>query len=422
MGERLLLRAGYIRRVGAGNVAFLPLARRALRNIVQVVREEIDAIGGQEFHIAPGHPVQLARELRSYKQLPQIWYQFQAGLESYSLDLNPAALQESFRLHETAFRRILDRCGVCYAPMTENDPTGDLQPEEFHTPNVKTIAEVAAFTGLPETSQIKTLVMVADVKPVMALLRGDQQLDDAKLAAATSAAEVRPARPEEIRDWLGADAGSLGPIGVDDIPIFADEALSERRNMICGANRNDFHMRYVTPGEDFTAEFVSLAREDGSSMEIYRSSRLSPKPFDLGVTNEKGEEIAPSLGRHSLGLEGLLFAAAEQHHDKDGLILPPSIAPFTLVITPVFYAEESQRKAAAEICAAAESTGLAVLLDDRDERPGVKFKDADLIGIPYRINVGKKLTEGLVELVDRRSRQVSDVPVAACIPHLSGVL
>jgi prolyl-tRNA synthetase len=382
----------------------------------------MDAIGGQEFHVKPGHPVQLARELRSYKQLPQIWYQFQAGLESYSLDLNPAAQQESFRVHETAFRRILDRCGVCYAPMTENDPTGDLQPEEFHTPNIKTIAEVAAFTGLPETSQIKTLLMVADAKPVMALLRGDQQLDDSKLAAATSASEVRPALPEEIRDWLGADAGSLGPVGVDDIPTFADEVLSERRNMICGANRNDFHLRYVTPGEDFTAEFVSLAREDGSNLEIYRSSRLSPKPFDLSVTSEKGEEIAPSLGRHSLDLKCLLFAAAEQHHDKDGLILPPSIAPFTLVITPVFYTEESQHKAAAEICAAAESTGLAVLLDDRDERPGVKFKDADLIGIPYRINIGKKLTEGLVELVNRRSKQVSDLPVATCITHLSGVL
>jgi prolyl-tRNA synthetase len=415
------VRAGYIRRVGAGNVACLPLARRALRKIVQIVREEMDASGGQEFHFAPGHPVQLARELRSSKQLPQIWYQFQTGLESYSIDLSSADQEKSFRIHAIAFRRILDRCVVAYTPTIENDPPGDFQPEEFHTPNVKTIAEVAAFTGLPEASQIKTLVMVADSKPVLALVRGDHQLDNAKLAAATAALEIRAARPEEIREWLGTDPGSLGPVGVDNLPIFADEALFGRRNMICGANRNDFHLRHVTPSEDFTAQFVSLAREDESATEIYRSARLSPQPFEPRVTDENGDDIVASLGRHTLLLDRLLFAAAEQNQDKDGLILPSSIAPFDVVVTPVFYADESQRRAASDICAATESAGLAVLLDDRDERPGVKFKDADLIGIPLRINIGKKLGQGLVELVERSSRQVSEVPVAHCISHLSGL-
>lgn len=416
VGKRLLIRAGYIRRVAA-NVAFLPLARRALRKIVQVIRDEMDAIGGQEFHVEHSNPLNLARELRSYKQLPQIWYQFQSQLESYSIDLNSA--DESFRIHEKAFQRILNRCGVRSSPAVENDPPGDFEPEEFHTPNVKTIADVAAFTGLPETSQIKSLVMVADGKPVMALLRGDRQLDDAKFAAATGASEIRPAQPEQIRSWLGANAGSLGPIGVRDIPIFADQALLGRRNMICGTNRNDFHLRHVTPGKDFSAEFVDLAHEDESPDELYSSSRLSPKRFDLSVTNENGEEIVPLLGRHTLSLQRILFEAAEQSHDNDGLILPPSIAPFYAVVTPVFVSDESQRKAAAEICAAAETANIDVLLDDRDGRPGVKFKDADLIGIPHRINIGKKLAQGLVELVERRSKQTTDIPIAACIPLLA---
>jgi len=416
VGTRFLIRAGYIRR-DAANIAFLPLARRALRKVVQVIRDEMDAIGGQEFHVEHSNPLKLARELRSYKQLPQIWYQFQSRLESYSIDLNSA--DESFRMHEKAFQRILNRCGVRSSPAVESDPPGDFEPQEFHTPNIKTIAEVAAFTGLPETSQIKSLVMVADGKPVMALLRGDRQLDDAKLAAATGASEIRAAQPEEIRAWLGADAGSLGPIGVREMPIFADEALLGRRNMICGANRNDFHLRHVTPGKDFAAEFVDLAREDETSAELYTSSRLSPKRFDLSVTNENGTEVVPLLGRHSLSLQRILFDAAELNHDNDGLILPPSIAPFSAVVTPVFVADESQRKAAADICTAAETANIDVLLDDRDERPGVKFKDADLIGIPYRINIGKKLAQGFVELVERRSRHVTDVPIAACIPLLA---
>ena len=407
IGQRFLLRAGYIRRDGAGSFAFLPLARRALRKIVQVIRNQMDSASAQEFHVEQISPLKFARELRSYKQFPQVWYQFQTELESYSIDLTSEDREKAFRLHEKIFGEVLNRCGVKFSLPNEFDPPGNLEPEEFSTPNVKTIAEVAAFTGLPETSQIKTLALTADGKQVMILMRGDRQLDETKLRTAAGATEIRPARPDEVREWFGADAGSLGPVGVKDISILADEALLGRRNMICGANKNDFHLRYVTPGEDFAAEFADLARQD--EPEFFHGSRLSSKGFDLPM------ELW--LGRHTLSLQRILFAAAEQHHDADGLILPRSIAPFDAVITPVFYADEAQRLAAAEICAATEKAGLEVLLDDRDERPGVKFKDADLIGLPYRINIGKKLAQGLVEMLERSTKRVTDVATASILAN-----
>jgi prolyl-tRNA synthetase len=379
---RLLIRAGYLRRVPRG-FAYLPLARRMLRKIVQIAREEMDAIGGQEFHVKHTDLTSLTSELKSYKQVQQIWYWFEDGLESLSVDL---AEERSFRLHESAFRRILERCGVSWL----EDAESVFEPEEFATPGIKSIAEIAAFTGLPETSQIKSLVMIASESPVMALLRGDQQLSEAKLSTAIDASEIRTATSEEIHASFGADAGSLGPVGVKGVRIVADYALCGRRNMICGANKNDFHLRNVTPEEDFTAAFADLERDESS--DIFRS---------------KGN-------RHWLSLERLVFAIAEQHHDKDGLTLPETIAPFTAVVTPVFYSDETQQKAAAEICSSIGD----VLLDDRDERPGVKFKDADLIGMPYRINIGKKLAQGLVEVVERATKQVTDVPIANVSSHI----
>jgi prolyl-tRNA synthetase len=309
---------------------------------------------------------------------------------------------------------------------------GHLTPQEFHTPNVKTIAEVAQFTGLPETSQMKSLVMVASEqgkdKPVLALLRGDHQLSEAKLAGMLGATDVRAAHPEELRQWFGADAGSLGPIGVKNIRILADEALRGRRNMIAGANRNDYHLRHVTPGEDFEAQFCDLRQVaegdtsvlDGSPLAIQKTVEIGhifklgykySKSMGLHVTNESGEEIAPIMGSYGIGIERILSAAVELYHDGDGIVLPPTIAPFTVVVTPVNIKDDAQRQAAEEIYATFRKAGVDVLLDDRDERPGVKFKDADLIGLPYRITVGKKLPQGIVELVERRPKRSTDVPI-----------
>jgi prolyl-tRNA synthetase len=535
VSHQLLLRAGYIRQLSAGIYSCLFLAQRSLLKITQIVREEMDAIGAQEMLLPALHPAELWQEsgrwqvmgdnmfrlkdrfgrdmclgmtheevmtaiargeLRSYKQLPQIWYQIQnkfrdeprpkSGLlrvrqftmkDSYSFDLDAGGLDASYLKHDRAYRQIFERCGLDYLIVEAHsgamggsqshefmvqsdagedfvvrckacgysanlekaiarprgpeaaDPDGDLVPEAFHTPGRKTIAEVAEFTGLPETSQMKSLVMMAGDQPVLALLRGDHQLSETKLASALGASEIRPARPEELRHWLGADAGSLGPVGVTKLRIIADSALEGRRNMIAGANRDDYHLRNVTPGEDFQTEFHDLRQavqgdacvHCGAALELCKTIEIGhifklgykySESMGLRVLNADGAEVPVIMGSYGIGIERILSAAVEQRHDRDGMALPVSIAPFVVVVTPVNSAEPTQRRAAEDIYQACLALGLDALLDDRDERPGVKFKDADLIGIPFRITVGKKLAQGMVELVERRGKKSTDVPVA----------
>ena len=531
VSHQLLLRAGYIRQLAAGVYSYLFLAQRSLLKITAIVRQEMDAIGAQEFLLPALNPAEVWREsgrwdamgdnlfrlkdrfgrdlclgmtheevmtsvargeLRSYKQLPQIWYQIQtkfrdelrpkSGLlrvrqfimkDSYSFDLDAAGLDQSYDKHYQAYQRIFDRCGLTYAvveahsgamggsqshefmvasdagedyvvrcacgyaanlekavsqpvPPPAADPEGHHAPEPFHTPGRKTIADVAAFTNLPETAQMKSLVMVADGKPILALLRGDHQLSETKFSGVLLAQEVRPAQPDEIRQWFGAEAGSLGPVGVKTLRVIADEALRGRRNMVAGANRDDYHLRNVTPGLDFQAEYFDLRQvaagdtcatcggvlQLNKSVEIGHIFKLGYKYSDsmgLRVSNEVGAEVSVIMGSYGIGIERILAAAIELFHDADGMALPPSIAPFTVVITPVNNVDPKLRAAAESIYQACRNAGLDVLLDDRDERPGVKFKDADLIGIPYRITVGKKLSQGLVEIVDRRKRQSQDI-------------
>jgi prolyl-tRNA synthetase len=273
-------------------------------------------------------------------------------------------------------------------PPAVPDPQGNLEPEELHTPGVKTIAQVTSFTGLPATSQIKSLVMAAEGKPLLVLLRGDHQLSAAKLPGA------RQAEPVEIREWFGADPGSIGPVGVKnvrDIKIVADEALRGRRNMIAGANKTDYHLLHVTPGEDFAAEFADLRQVVEGDTSIADGKTLQFSKVMLLDTAER-----------------ILSAAVEQNRDADGIVLSAAIAPFNVIVTPV---HPERLEAARKIYQRLQEAGHDTLLDDRDARPGVKFKDADLIGIPYRINVGKKLAEGIVELIERRSRKLTDVLV-----------
>ncbi len=533
--HQLLLRAGYVRQLSAGIYNYLFLAQRSLLKIQQIVRDEMDKMGAQEMLLPALNPAEvwqesgrwdvmgdnlfrlkdrfqrdlclgmtheevmttIARgELRSYKQLPQIWYQIQtkfrdeprpkSGLlrvrqfimkDSYSFDMDQAGLDAAYDRHYATYRRIFDRCGLDYvvveahsgamggsqshefmvasdagedfvaickgcgysanlekaaaAPVAPGieDPAGDLSPEEFHTPGRKTIAEVAAFTGLPETSQMKSLVLVADGKPVLVMLRGDHQLNEAKFGSVSGDPEFRTARPDEIREWFGAEAGSLGPVGVKNMPILADKTLAGRRNMIAGANRHDHHLRNVTLGEDFQAELHDLrqvAAGDGcmncggvlevkKTVEIGHIFKLGYKYSDsmgLRVLNAEGKEVTPIMGSYGIGIERILCAAIELFNDKDGMILPAAIAPFQVVVTPANIGDAAQRETAQSIYQNCLALGLDTILDDRDERPGVKFKDADLIGIPFRIVVGKKLAAGMVELVERKTRQSSDVAVA----------
>jgi prolyl-tRNA synthetase len=533
--HQLLLRAGYVRQLSAGIYSHLFLAQRSLLKIQQIVRDEMNAIGGQELHLPALNPAEIWQEsgrwdimgdnmfrlkdrfgrdlclgmtheeivtaiargeLRSYKQLPQIWYQIQtkfrdeprpkSGLlrvrqflmkDSYTFDIDQAGLDAAYEKHYHAYCRIFERCGLEYlvveahsgamggsashefmvvseagedfvaicrkcgysanlekaaagpVPPGVPDPAGDFDPEAFHTPGRKTIAEVAEFTGLPESSQMKSLVLVADGKPALVLLRGDHQLNEAKFGSVSGDPEFRAAHPEEIRNWFGAEAGSLGPVGVTNMPIFADQALAGRRNMIAGANRDDYHLRYVTPGEDFHAEIRDLRDVSagdtclrcGSPLVVVKTVEIGhifklgykySESMGLRVLNADGREVTPIMGSYGIGIERILSAAIELYHDKDGMVLPKSIAPFVVVVTPANNADPSQSEAALAIYRNCLSLGLDALLDDRDERPGVKFKDADLIGVPYRVVVGKKLAGGLVELIDRKTRASVDVPVA----------
>jgi prolyl-tRNA synthetase len=540
--HQLLLRAGYIRQVAAGIYSYLFLAQRSLLKIQNIVRAEMDAIGAQEFLLPALNPAELWQEsgrwdlmgdnmfrlkdrfgrdlclgmtheeimtatargeLRSYKQLPQIWYQIQtkfrdeprpkSGLlrvrqfimkDSYSFDLDADGLDISYQKHYDAYRRIFARCGLDVIPVEAHsgamggsqsmefmvasdagedlvvncpscqyaanlekavshpvapgidDPDHEAAPEEFHTPGRKTIAEVAAFTGLPETSQMKSLVMVADGKPVLALLRGDHQLSETKFAqAAGGAMEVRPARPDEIKEWFGADPGSLGPIGITNMPIIADLAIESRRNMIAGANKNDYHLRNVTPVRDFKPQFADIRQvNDGDPCAVCASGMKLHKTIEVGhifklgykysqtmglrVTGASGEEITPIMGSYGIGIERILTSSIEQNHDEAGMFLPVSIAPFTVIVTPVNNSDAALREAARKIYEDCLAAGIDALYDDRDERPGVKFKDADLIGVPYRITVGKKLAQGLVEFVVRKDRAARDVGVGDVVNEL----
>ncbi len=253
------------------------------------------------------------------------------------------------------------------------------------------------------------------------------------------ARDVRPAHPAEIIDWFGAAPGSLGPIGVKNMPVVADFALEGRRSMIAGANKDDYHLRNVTPGKDFQPRFADLRDvaegdlcavcgegtiEMKKAIEVGHIFKLGYKyseSMGLRVLNAEGGEVAPIMGSYGIGIERILTTAVEEHNDKDGMKLPPAIAPFTVVVTPVNSSFPEQKEAAEQIYKACLALGLDALLDDREERPGVKFKDADLIGIPYRITIGKKLPQGLVELVNRRTKTSEDVPIgeAAARVHQS---
>ena len=452
----LLVRAGYMRQ------GCLFLGMRALQKIAGIVRGELAAIGGQEVLLTDA--VRLARnELRSYRQLPQIWFQIAGGMKVEMWWFGAA--DETIR---AACERVLARCGLdnvadftlplasgedclvrcpqCdYASALETasarpssplapDPEGDRDPEAFHTPGRKTIADVAEFTALPASTQMKSLVLVADDQPVLALIRGDHQLSEAKFADAVGAGSVRPARPEEILEWFGANAGSLGPVGVKELRVVADEALRGRRNMIAGANRDDYHLRHVTPGEDFQPEYFDIRQiaagdacaRCGTAIELQPALALGRFRRSgcrgLHVTNESSQEVPLPMGWATIDLERVLRAAAEIFRDNDGLRLPPSIAPFDVIVTPVNIRDAAQREAAESLDAESRRAGLDALFDDRDERPGVKFKAADLIGVPCRITVGKKLAQGMVEVVERRTRAVHDAPLAEALSFVKGHL
>jgi len=371
----LLVRASY-RRAGHGSTAeWLELGRKALEKIENVIAEEGDFARALHrcsvLHVSTSRAFLIASDSGDHTLVQGNGY---------------AELLE-------------DAVSVAKSPDAP-DPEGDLAPEEFYTPGVRTIAQIAGFTGLPATSQIKSLVMNAGSTLVLVLVRGDHQMSERKFAALAGKSAIRQATFEEIQAKFGAEAGSLGPLGVTGVRIIADEALRGRKNMIAGANKNDHHMRNVTPGRDFSAEFFDV--------------RLAAE----GDTCVNGGPLTFQRAKIIASAEDILTAAAEQNYDADGLTLPPSIAPFTAVVTSV---HPERLAAAREIHDTLVAAGVDTLLDDRDARPGVKFKDADLIGFPYRVNVGKKLAESVVELITRHPKTTEDIPVSAVVTRIVGV-
>ena len=536
--HKLLVRAGFIRQLGAGIYDYLPLAQRSLRKIEAIIREEMDAIGGQEFHLPALHPAEIWKEsgrwevmgenmfrlkdrkggdyclgmtheeiftaiaraeLRSYRQLPQVWYQIQtkfrdeprpkSGLlrvrqftmkDAYTLDADRAGLDRSYEAQRRAYERIFTRCGLefvavqahsgsmggsessefmvrtdagedlvaacprCrYAANTETagsrlvpeaDGQGLPAPEQFPTPGVVTIEALEAPPHrVPARRQLKTLIYLADGKPVVAVVRGDQELNEAKLSTAAGAAVVRPAHAEEIPPLMGAHAGSLGAVRFDvrKARVLVDQSLADRRDMVTGANQDGFHLRGVDVRRDVLAHGAELAdlrtvrsgegcpRCEGT-LEVYKALEVG-HIFKLGtkysasmqatVLDADGKQVPIVMGSYGIGVERILAAAIELHHDDNGIRWPMAIAPFQATVLTLG-PEPEIRKAADELVAGLEAVGVEVLYDDRDERAGVKFKDADLVGIPLRLSIGKKgLVGGNAEWKLRAGGAVELVPL-----------
>ncbi len=541
VSHRLLVRAGFVRQLMAGVYSLLPLGHRALRKVEGIIREEMDGIGAQEFQLATLHPreiwdrsgrwaamgsemfqfedrrgadvglgmtheeifAHLGAELRSYKQLPQIWYQFQtkyrdearpkSGLlrvreftmkDSYSLDVDWEGLGRSFDRHFEAYRRIFRRlgfdtvaveassgsmggnesiefmlrtdagedwiasCEACgYAANFEKatsrispveDAAGADAPERFATPGIRTIAELERFEGgAPAERQIKTLVYIVDEKVVLLLLRGDHSLVEQKVIDNIEGEEIRPATADEVQQALGALPGSLGGVGVKDHFIIADEALRGRRNMVTGANQDDLHLRGVDIERDIDVKAWLDLREVadgegcpacgaplsvGKTLEVGHIFKLGTKyseAMGAKVLDANGKSEPVVMGSYGIGLERNLAAVVEANHDEAGIVWPVNVAPYEVVVSVVKPKQVDCMEAAERIYDALGKAGIDVILDDRDERPGVKFKDADLVGIPYRITVGPKgIAEGKVELKRRRDGDTRDLD----IDHAAGTV
>ena len=563
VSHKLMVRAGLVRQLAAGIYVYLPAGWRVMRKIEQIIREEMDAIGCQELLMPVMNPAEIwqesgrwdaiggelfrlkdrkgtdmalamtheevvtwlaAREVRSYRQLPQLWYHFQtkerdearpkSGIlrtrefimkDSYSLDVSYDALEESYRRHIVAYDRIYERCGVA-AMMVEGDsgmmggsvsheymayadagedeivfcracgyasnvetavagpdrepPYSELAPgggdgadvapggavdllsdEVKHTPGTRTIEQVCAYLGLPPRAFLKSLVVTVESgdkagTQALVLLRGDRELGDLKLRKALDA-EVRLATAEEVLAAQGVEAGYVGPEPTP-LPVYADEEL-RRGHYVAGANKKDHHRTGVSAALFPQAEFCDLRQaspgdpcpqcagdlEGARVIEVGNIFQLGTKysePMGATFLDEDGQEQPIVMGSYGIGLARIAAAAVEQHHDANGIVWPASIAPFHVHLVLVRASDEVQAALAEDLYAQLPSAGFEVLFDDRDMSPGVKFKDADLLGCPVQVVVGKRAPEGIVEVKDRASGERRDVAVAGLAAAVAELL
>jgi prolyl-tRNA synthetase len=531
VSHKLLVRAGLIRQLVTGLWTFLPAGWRVHEKIVQIIREEMNAIGGQEMFMPVLAPAELwqktgrypipellkvsdrggrefvlsmtheetvtfhARELGSYRELPKILYHFQTkerdeprprgGLirvrefvmkDAYSFDRDEEALDASFRAHAAAYTRMFERCGLDFvaveaesgmmggsesvdylAPAGSGENTlvtcergdyaADLEiahgvprapsfperldaPTEVETPGITTCEALADFLGIDVAATSKAMPVVADGKVVLALVRGDDRLDEGKLAAALGST-VRPAEADEIRDAFGAEPGSLGPVGFEGAVVL-DEAL-RMGQFVAGANHTGYHLRGVEHGRDFEAQLadIRLTREGdtcprcGGALRfrtaievghIFKLGSVYSAPLDATYLDEQSVEHPLVMGCYGIGPGRVLAAVVEQHNDDRGIVWPASVAPYDAHVLSLGGGSDDVAGLAAAVAEELSAAGRDVLLDDRDARPGEKFADADLLGCPLRVTVGKKsLDDGSVDVRRRSETQDTRVPRASVI-------
>ncbi|WP_326555988.1 proline--tRNA ligase [Micromonospora sp. NBC_01813] len=560
--HRLLLRAGFIRQLMAGHYSLLPLAVRVRAKVIEVIRDEMTRIGAQEFALPALHPAEiwrktgrwdsmgeemfrlrdrrgadlalgmtheeifttLAQELNSYRELPQLWYQFQtkfrdeprpkAGLmrtreftmkDSYSFDLAADGLDRSFDLHHDAYQRIFARLGIpaiavqassgamggsasvefmCPAPTGEDevvdcagcgyaanlekatslvtpspdaaetqqpdaagaqpatDAAGSDAPQPFDTPGVRTIDDLAVGFAAPADRQIKTLVYVLDGQLTLVLLRGDHPLHEQKLADATGAAQLRAAHADEIRAALGASPGSLGAVGVAaELPVIADEALRGRRDMFTGANVDGVHLRGVDVDRDIAvgrwADLRTVAAGEpcvrcGQPLRVRRAIEVGhifklgyrySEALDASVLDQAGKRVPVIMGSYGIGVERAMAAVVESHHDDKGIVWPVAVAPFEVAVVVAQVDDGPVAETGERIYQQLVAERIDVVIDDRAERAGVKFRDVELVGIPVRVTVGKRsLADGVVEVTDRATGETVRVSVEQVVDHVRAAI
>ena len=534
--HKLLIRGGFIRQLMSGHYSLLPLGLKVHEKVADIVRDEMNAIGGQEFLLPAMHPKSIweasgrwdtmgdemfrlqdrkgtdlalgmtheevfatvALEVNSYKQLPQIWYQIQwkfrdeprpkSGLlrvrefamkDAYSFDIDEAGLDASYQKQHDAYVRIFERLGLDAVPVQASsgamggsgssefmvrsnageddvamcecgyaanierassalpaivDEQGPHAPVKFPTPGVRTIAALAEVEGgAPADRQIKSMVYVVDDNVTLFLVRGDHQLNEQKVIDNAGTGNIRPATPAETLEHLGANPGSLGAVGVsEDITIYADLALEGRTNLTTGANEDDWHWNGVDIARDIAVDhWVDLRDVSageacvncGKPLEIVRCIEAG-HIFKLGtkyaeamgatVLDNNGKTQPLVMGSYGIGIGRNMAAIVETHNDDSGIVWPMSVAPYEVVITAVKAKDEESMAASETLYTELLAAGIDVIFDDRNERPGVKFKDAELIGIPMRVAIGPKTLEvGEVEFTDRATGETVMVGIDA---------
>ena len=545
VSHQLLMRAGFIRKSAAGLYHYLPLGKRVLTKIENIVREEMDNIGCQEllmpivqpaelwnetgrwnaygpemfkvvdrhnreFCLGPTHEEMITdlvrNEVSSYRQLPLRLYQIQDkfrdekrprfGLirgrefimkDMYSFDRDPEGVDKAYWDTYQAYTNIFNRCGLKFRPIeADGGAIGDSQTHEFtalaeigentvvycddcgyaanieiapcpkpavapaeemlamekvSTPNSKTIEEVCNFLNLPAEKTIKTLFFQADEEIICVLVRGDHEVNDVKVQRTHPCVALDMAEEEDVKKLVNCGFGSLGPVGLSNVKIYADYAVEQMYNLVCGANEEAYHYINVNPGRDFQVEgyFDLRLMNEGEvcpkcgqplksarGIEVGQVFKLGTKYSQaMGATylDENGKEQVIHMGCYGVGVSRTMQAIAEQCNDENGLMWPISVAPYHVILVPISVKDEAQMKIAEEMYAKLQKRGIEVMMDDRNERPGVKFKDADLIGYPLRITIGKKSPEdGTVEYRPRTATENEVISIDEAIERACAMI